>query len=253
MDLGTRAPRSKTICGDIVLEDMDIVVERVHDDPPAARADTVDVPGRDGTVLREITYEPRNITLECRVFGKRWEDFETIRDSLVTNLMSRGELRLSLRTHPGEYYMAYLASITEGDRVGGTGIGYLELAFVATDPLRYGTVRTAEVPSGGSVTVLVGGNQPAPVSVSSENAVRSSGSLVWGIRADEVDFMHVPTGHQDGVKVTIDAADRSCTVINGTSMITLDSNWLVLAPGRHEVRMDEGTGAATLTWQERSL
>ena len=36
-------------------------------------------------------------------------------------------------------------------------------------------------------------------------------------------------------------------------MITLDSDWPVLSPGPHTVRMDEGTGTATLTWQERSL
>lgn len=246
-------PQSKTICGDIVLEDYGIVVERVHDDPPATRAETMDIPGMDGTMLREITYEPRTITLECRLFEKRWEDFETLRDTLVSKLMTYEEMKLVLRTHPREYYMAYLNSMTEGDRIGGTGIGYLELEFVASDPCRYGEVRTATVPSGGSVEVLVYGNRPATASVSAAAAVRSSGSTVWGIRFDEGDFVHIATGSSSARVVEIDGETRSAKVAGATSMITLDSNWPVLKPGKHTVRMDEGTGAATLTWQERSL
>lgn len=253
MNLGARAPLSKTVCGDLVLEDMNIVVERVHDDPPTARAETLDIAGRDGTLLREITYESRTITLECRAFEKTWEDFETLRDVLVTYLMTHGEMKLIVRTHPDEYYIAYLQSITEGDRIGGTGIGYLELTFVASDPWRYGAERSVTVPSGGSATFLVNGNLPATASVTASAAVRSSGSTVWGVRFDEQDFVHIATGSSSSRAVEIDGASRSAKVAGAVSMITLDSNWPVLSPGAHTVRMDEGTGAATLKWQERSL
>jgi len=246
-------PNSKTVCGDLVLEDLGIVVERVHDDPPAARATTEDVPGRHGTVLREVTYEPRNIMLECRLFEKTWDEFETLRDTLVSHLMTGEELKLVLRTHPNEYYMAYLESITEGDRIGGTGIGYLEIAFVASDPRRYGDVRSVTIPSGGSATFFVNGNQTAPARIEASAAVRSSGSTVWGVRFDEVDFAHMKTGSASARAVVIDGMTRSCTLAGATSMITLDSNWPTLTPGKHVARMDEGTGAATLTWQERSI
>lgn len=249
----TRVPLSKTICGDLVLEDMGIVVERVHDDPPTARAETVNVPGRDGTLLREITYEPRTITLECRAFEHRWEDFETLRDVLVTYLMTHEEMRLVVRTHPDEYYMAYLNSMSEGDRIGGTGIGYFELEFVASSPWRYGEARSVTIPSGGSATFLVNGNLPAKASVVANAAVRSSGSTVWGVRFDEGDFVHIATGSASSRKVEIDGAKRTAKIAGATSMVTLDSDWPVLAPGSHTVRMDEGTGVATLTWQERSL
>ena len=252
MDL-SRAPLSKTVCGDLVLEDMGIVVERVHDDPPTARADTTDVPGRDGTLLREITYESRTITLECRAFEHKWEDFETLRDVLVSKLMTHGEMRLIVRTHPDEYYMAYLNSISEGDRIGGTGIGYFELEFVASSPWRYGDIRSVTVPSGGSASFLVNGNLPATASVVANSAVRSNGSTVWGVRFDEGDFVHIATGSASSRKVEIDGAKRTAKIAGATSMITLDSNWPILSPGAHVVRMDEGTGAATLTWQERSL
>lgn len=253
MDLGTRAPLSKTVCGDLVLEDMGIVVERVHDDPPAARAETVDVPGRDGTVLREVTYESRTITLECRLFEDTWEGFETLRDVLVTYLMTHGEMKLTVRTHPDEYYMAYLDSMTEGDRIGGTGIGYLELEFIASDPWRYGAEQSVTIPSGGSATFLVNGNLPATASISAESAVRSSGSTVWGVRFDEGDFAHIATGSDSARTIVIDGTTRSAKIAGAVAMITLDSNWPELLPGRHTARMDEGTGEATLTWQERSL
>lgn len=253
MDFGNRTPTSRTTCGDLVLEDLDIVVERVHDDPPAARPDTTDVPGRDGTLLREITYDARTITLECRAFEKTWDGFEVLRDTLVTHLMTRGELKLVLRTHPHEYYLAHLDSITEGDRIGGTGIGYFELQFTANDPVRYGETKSVEVPSGGSVSFKVEGNQPALASIEASAAVRSGGSTVWGVRFDEQDFAHIATGSDSARAISIDGVSRTAKVAGATSMITLDSDWPVLTPGRHVARMDEGAGAATLTWQERSL
>lgn len=245
-------PQSRTIVGKLCLEDMGIVVERVHDDPPANRPEASDVPGRHGQVLRGLTLEPRTITLECRAFRKRWEDFERLKDELAPLLVEE-ELFVSVRTHPGEHYLAHLDSITEGDRIGGTGIGYLELAFTADDPIRYGARKTAAIASAGSTTVLVGGNMPAIVSLSSDAAVRGGNSTVWGIRADEADFMHVATGADTAKAVVIDGITRSVTVAGETKMLTLDSNWLTLKPGGHAVRMDEGTGAATLSWQERSV
>lgn len=250
-------PQSRTLVGDLCLEDMGIVVERVHDDPPPARPTTIDVPGRDGSVLRELTYESRDITLECRVLAPKWSDFDRVIDEISSALMDGQEHRLCVRTHPGEYYMAYLSSVTQDERIGGTGIGYLELAFVASDPWRYGHEGKVSVPSGGSATFLVGGSAPAKVSVRTSYAVRDSNSTVWGVRFDEGDFMHVATGSSSYRRVVIDGANRSVSVAGVTSMLTFDSDWVKLAPGRHTVRMDEGTlysnGGCTVKWQERGV
>ena len=249
-----RGPASRTIVGDLCLEDYGIVVERVHDDPPSTRAETVDVPGRDGTVLRAITYDARQITLECRVFDERWQDFERTLDHLAYHGMNHGLLELSVRTHPGEYYSAYLDGISQGDRIGGTGIGYVEMTFVAPDPYRHGDLQTVTVPSNGSTTEFhVGGTAPAQVSVSASSAYRNSSSLVWGLRFDEGEYMHVATGSSSARSVAINCVDRSVVVGNGTAMLTLDSDWPALWPGTHEVRIDEGSGAATLMWRDRSI
>ena len=249
-----RGPASRTVVGDLCLEDYGIVVERVHDDPPAARAETTDVPGRDGTVLRAITYEARKITLECRVFDERWNDFERTLDHLAYHGLNHGLLEVSVRTHPGESYSAYLEDISQGDRIGGTGIGYVEMSFVAPDPYRHSELMEVTVPSNGdSVTFHVGGTYTAQVSVSAASAVRSSGSKVWGVRFDEGTFMHVATGSSSSRSVAINCVDRSVVVNNGTAMVTLDSDWPELWPGEHTARIDEGSGAATLMWRERSI
>lgn len=253
MEYNTRGPASRTLLGDVCLEDLGIVVEYVHDDPPAARPETTDVPGMDGTALRAIGYESRSISLECRVFRDRWHEFDRLVDELAASLLNGELIDVTLRTHPGETYRAYVESIESGDRIGGRGIGYLDIHLNAPDPYRYGKVRSVTVPSGGSVTFLVGGTRPTPVSLEASAAVRSSGSTVWGVRFDENEFMHLATGSASARVVKIDSSTRAVTVGNGTAMLTLDSDWAVLSPGRHTARMDEGTGAATLTWRERTI
>jgi len=246
-------PDSTTICGNIVLEDMDIVVERIHDDLDPVRADTTDVPGRNGTVLQGITFPPRPITLECRAFKNTWAEFDLLKDELVTALSTGDVMQVMTRNHPSEYYLAYFSSLTEGDRMGGVGIGAFELEFIAPDPARYGATRTATLPSSGSVEFTVGGNRPVGVSISAPSAVRSSGSQVWGVRFDENDFLHIATESSSARTVVIDGEKRTATVAGATKMVTLDSDWPKLAPGTHTARRDEGTGVATITWQERSI
>lgn len=248
-----RGPASRTIIGDLCLEEMGIVVERVHDDPPKARADTVDVPGRDGSVLRSVTYGPRDITLECRVFSDKWADFDGVVDELAAHLMGHGTMPVVLRTHPDETYEAYLSSIEPGDRVGGTGIGYVELALVAPDPYRKGKTQHATIPSGGSATFLVGGTEPAAVRITAPAAVRKQSSQVWGVRFDDQEFIHVITRSASSRSVTIDCEKRHVELENATTLPTIDSDWPVLKPGKHTVTMDNGTGAATLEWTERSI
>jgi predicted phage tail component-like protein len=242
----------KTYIDNTCLEDMGIVVERIHDDMPASRASTIEVPGRDGQVLTGITLEPRTITLECRCFCASWHDFDELRYQLAGLFAKKKDLQITTRNHPGEYYLAHLESITEGDREV-SGIGYLELTFIADDPIRYGQIKTATVPSASSVTFTVGGTMPALVRVSATSAYRDSTSQVWGVKFDNSKFLHVPTGATLPRNVQINCATRSVTVAGQTKMVTLDSNWPVLEPGEHTAANDQGTGSSTITWQERSV
>lgn len=239
--------------GDYCFEDNDIIVEYIHDDLPEVREDLVERAGGDGSFLRSLHLGPRTIELECRAFRDRWESFDQLKDELAAVLLCGRERELSLRNHFGEYYMAHFTSFSEGDREGGRGIGAFTLTFVASDPVRYGRVREAEIPSGGSVGIDVTGTYPTNVSIRCESATGDDGSGVWGVRFDEGDFCHVEMPTSSG-SVRIDCADRSVRVNGSVSMVTLDSNWPTLAPGSHAVRMDLGTGqGAVVRWQERVL
>lgn len=126
------------------------------------------------------------------------------------------------------------------------------VTFDIVDPIAYGREVTVTVPSGGSVTFNVGGTYKTKPRIES-SAVRDSTALVWSLKLDNSDHIHVATGSADATTVKLDCEERTCKVGNQVSMITLDSDWLELEPGTHTLVMDYGTGAATVTFNERWL
>lgn len=237
--------------GTYCFEDHDIIVESIREEFPEIREDMHEIVGGDGSVMRSTHLGPRTITLECRAFRDKWLDFDSLRSELAAMLYTRDERELALRSHFGEHYMAHLSGMEEGDREGGCGIGLITLTFTASDPIRYGKVHEVTVPSGGSVDIDVSGTYPARVALQSTVAIRSLSSGVWGVRFDEGHPLHVkiPTAQQS--TIAIDCSDTSVQINGATGMITLDSHWPELTPGRHVVRMDQGTGNGRLIWQER--
>jgi hypothetical protein len=85
------------------------------------------------------------------------------------------------------------------------------------------------------------------------SAVRNYSTGLWGVRFDGGDFLRVALASSTARAVEIDGSRRTVKVANATDMATLDSSWPKLEPGSHVARMDQGTGAATLTWIERYL
>ena len=85
------------------------------------------------------------------------------------------------------------------------------------------------------------------------NATRNASSLVWGLRLDEGDYLHIATGSASARPITANCGERTLSVNGSVAIPTLDSDWLELEPGVHTLRMDNGTGAATVTWRDRWL
>ena len=159
--------------------------------------------------------------------------------------------RLVLPDTPDRYYLA----IPDGqlDLQRGIEGEITRISFTIVDPIAYGfQQRTVTVPSGGSVTFNVGGTYATKPRVQA-TAVRNSSSLVWGLQLDGDDYVHVATGNASGRVTVIDCDSRTVTVSGNVSIITLDSDWLEFEPGSHTLAMDNGTGAATVTWYERWL
>lgn len=155
---------------------------------------------------------------------------------------------LVLPDNPDRYYMAVPDGALELNRA--IGAEYAQITFLVTEPDSYGKERTVTVPSGGSVTFIVGGTAKTYPRITA-NAVRSASSQVWGIRLDEGDYVHIATGAAAARAIVADCENRTLTIAGAVAIPTPDSDWLELTPGEHTLRMDNGTGAATVTFIER--
>jgi hypothetical protein len=71
------------------------------------------------------------------------------------------------------------------------------------------------------------------------------------VRFDDGDYLRVAIPTSSATPVEIDCESRVARVGGNVSMVTMDSDWPMLSPGRHVARNDVGTGSATLTWEER--
>lgn len=206
--------------------------------------------GRDGALLASNDLKPLYIRVKVRLatehidprdIQRRWAE--------VAATMRHAEPEM-LSLADGIWYLAVLADDSRLEF--NTYSAFATLTFLCPDPVAYGDERTVEVPSGGSVDFLVGGSYPARPVINAA-AVRDSVSNIWGVRLDSGDFIHVATGSASVRNVEADCAARTCIVNGNPALPTLDSDWLVLEPGPHTLEMDNGTGAATVTFRERWL
>lgn len=204
---------------------------------------------RNGDVMLGRTWGASSVTFSIGYVGTASERRDKL-STLGTWLDVDEPKKLVVPDMPGRYFLAVPDGAVETTR--GIGGEIARLTFKITDPIAYGEEETLTVPSGGSLTFFVGGTSAA-LPVITATATRDSTALVWGLRLDEQDFVHVVTGSSSSRSVVIDCLDRTCKVNNSVSMITLDSDWLELKPGKHTLRMDYGTGAATVKYVERWL
>lgn len=211
---------------------------------------TVEVPGRDGCTARGMTYGCPPVVLVFIVDPTDRAGVLEARRELTALLSVREPKRLEFGCDDGLYYMAMPSGDVNWTQFVHTG--KLEVPFLVPSPAMYGAVREAVVPSGGSVTVEVGGTYPTAPKLAADAAVRGSGN-VWGVRLDDGDFVHVATGNSSARRVYVDCEARTANVNGSATVPTLDSDWLELVPGEHVLRNDQGTGACTVTWQERWL
>lgn len=213
-----------------------------------AKPVTREVNGRDGEAFVGLTYGASSVAFTIAAIGGP-EERRTALSTLGGWLKVDGPKPLYLPDTPDRYYLAVpdgaldLARCIDGELA--------TVTFMLTDPVAYGDSHTAALASGGTATINVSGTAPTYLNVSADSATRNSSSLVWGVRVDSQDYVHVATGTSSPCKVEIDSGERVCKVANAVTLPTLDSDWLKLEPGTHTVAMDHGTGAATLSWTAR--
>lgn len=124
------------------------------------------------------------------------------------------------------------------------------VTLTQVDPALYGERREVTVPSGGSVTVLVGGDYPTRPTVTASAVTRGASNL-WGVRLDGGDVLRVSVPTSAATSVAIDCDRRTCRVASTNTIPTLGSDWLELSPGAHTIRNDVGGGTCVVSWRER--
>lgn len=206
--------------------------------------------GRDGASLTGNRLEPLEIKVKARLVTDTIDPREIQHEWAKVAATMRHDEPVPLSLTDGIYWLAVLADETKLDF--NSYSAYCTLTFLCPDPIAYGREHTVTVPSGGSVTFNVGGSYPAKPKIEA-SAVRDSEALVWGIRLDGGDFLHIATGNASARTVSVDCGERTCVVNSEPSLPTLDSDWLAFEPGSHTLVMDKGTGAATVTYTERWL
>jgi predicted phage tail component-like protein len=213
-----------------------------------SQPDLREVGGRNGAAFVGMTYGTATVALTIAATGGAATRRANV-STLGQWLMVTAPKALVLPDTSDRHYLAVPSGPIDLQRLIDGEVGVL--TFELTDPVAYGETKTASLASGGSASITVGGTAPTYLDVTASSAVRDGTSLVWGVRVDGGDFLHVATGSGSARKVEMYSAARVCEVADAITLPTLDSDWLVLAPGTHTVAMDYGTGAATLTWVER--
>lgn len=215
---------------------------------PSPTASMRDVAGMDGAVPDGQRLQQ----VELAVTVSAWEDSRSDRRALMSMLWQwlRVDEPKPLQIGDEPYWLAIPSG--GGDMEHFANADAVEVRFVAADPVRYGTTRSAAIPSGGSVSIHVGGNYPTRPRITAVAAVRASNGL-WGIRLDDGDYSNVSIPPASAPAVVIDAFTREVRVAGAPAMITLASDWLELEPGEHTLAMTQGTGAAVIEWTERWL
>lgn len=125
----------------------------------------------------------------------------------------------------------------------------VEVSLTCPDPLLHGTERTVTVPSGGSVTINVGGTAPARPTITASAATGSPGGA-WSVTTESGSGIYASIASGTSKAVFADVATRTLTVGGSVAMLNAAYDWPTLAPGTHILTMAQGTGAATVTWEE---
>lgn len=211
---------------------------------------TTPVAGRDGSVYTGASLSERSITLTMTLRGRDVEARQMAARELAAILDVDGPRPLAMSIDGGLYYMAVPTSGSEATRRPTTST--FEVDFTVPDPVAYGQARTVSVPSGGTATFEVGGTYPAMPRVSAPSAANGSGGF-WRLRLEDGSYLlaRVPAGVASA-PVEADCAARTLRVNDTVALLEPEADWLVLAPGTHTVEMT-GTGAATMTFEERWL
>lgn len=127
----------------------------------------------------------------------------------------------------------------------------VDVSFTVAKPWMYGACRKASLPSGSTTGLTLSGTEEVMPTIEASSAVRGSASHVWGVRFGASDKLRVELPDGLAHKVVLDCANRVCTVDGEVTIPVIYDDWFELAPGTYSVGCCDGSGAITVSWQER--
>jgi len=227
-------------------------ISGIHRPWPQVSANTEEVDGRDGDVLRGLKLGTRGLSFTLWAFDA---DHERLRESfawLMELLTETAEHELVFGDEGGRVRTVTLADYEPAyDEYAERAS--LQLDFTMHDPrLRMPTTRELAIPSGGTASFFVGHARPR-LTLTAASAVRNSSTRLWGVTFDDQVHLRVELPTASATSVAVDCANRKVAIGGATGTIELESDWPRLVRGMHVVRMTQGAGAAKLTIRETCL
>lgn len=217
---------------------------------PRSRIQSEQIPGRDGNVVVSVERELDSVTAHCLLKARYAPSWQEVRSELAATLSPAREDRLYLPDEGGLWRLAVPSFDSNVTLPTQEGLYQFDVSFALSEAIAHGRTNAVTVPSGGSIEFRVGGTAPCAISISAL-ATRELSTRLWGVRFDDGDYLRVEIPTSSATPVEIDCESRVVRVGGNVSMVTMDSDWPMLTPGRHVARNDVGTGSATLAWEER--
>lgn len=207
------------------------------------RLSTKQVEGRDGTVLLGVCagdYNPRVKITAMDVTDERLR--RTIHE-LAGWLDVSEPAPLQFSDEPDMYRMAVPQTQGDLDKLS-TKDAQVEITFMCPDPWIFGKSYEFDS-SSGSCEFEIFGNKETDVYIYS-----SAASGNFSLMDETGNTARVAVG--DVAKtLAIDSANSTVLVNGSAQMLSLDSDWITLAPGKHSLTRTAGSGEYRVSYTER--
>lgn len=226
------------------LNDLFVVEDVVREATGEFVPETATVAGRNGRMWRGTRRDSISITLVLVAVGNNYDEVLAKIRTLASWLDVEEPARLAIGDEGGLWRMAAPTGQTQLERIG-VHAARVSVAMTCVDACMHGPGGSV-TSSSGTATLYIDGTLPTPVRIYATSAKNNY------TVTDQTIGKHVTVAVGSTAKaLVIDSASRSATVAGVLKLPTLDSDWLVLAPGAHTLARTSGTGEFTATYESR--
>jgi predicted phage tail component-like protein len=209
---------------------------------PEVRLDTMDVPGRDGTVLNGRRLRPLEVNVTATLVGNTAAEVAEARHALAAVLNTGDTRRLVLPDEPDLFYNAILSGASSLSRA--YERPRASLTFTVPEACAWGSqVRTASL-SYGTNYVTVGGNAETWPTYSL--TTESTWCSISNASGDE-SYSVQPV--ESGKELTVDMGAETTTYDGAEAYPLIGTDYFPIGPGT--VRLLVMWAHGTVSWRER--